>query len=620
MLARDSRIQAWNNNNGSRRFTNQNSSTIVPRIIRDAGDDHDDGYEARESGCQVAGQGVQRVPRDIVEKLESLVETEAKGIACTKLFVKYRELHGELDPMNHGFGSFVELLSTLPHLFKLNYVEDYNQVFVYPLKVDNKPVVVDKPMIDAHKDHDEQDLTASVEDDENEDQQQVSITAARSPGKIYIQTKESEVQLCKIREALESAMQDEEEWRLQTSDIKVHSRYVLKKGGDWFRVKILTLSNLESCYILLYDYGIIETCEIKYLKKLPETFKLIPSLAVCVSLSGVEDCLCKDDIRKFQKFMLTIIRDNPVVLCDLAEEDVMTGEDERPAAAVLRTLDGVSINEEVMLNFDQSGPTISSQIVSTAESIDMERLTSDDVKSLNILLQDLQSIQKRSVKRSSRTNETLRPNFSLRAVQDSKKNEVETASDSDESSSDREDTLKIRSTKGSINVGQSILGLQRRNRSARELPPFTTKSRHDDPDTSITKNEEDVVNDGSTDIENVDEGPSQDHEVNTKDALPDAGPRDKKSTSRDLRFRVSFYKGSIWCYYEDVDELVKIKDNSFDSLGDIVEIIKCEEESDFSEKDMFSIDDLSKILEEIAEPEQADKLISQVCKLLRYDL
>ena len=83
-----------------------------------------------------------------------MVETEAKGIACNKLFMKYRKLHGELDPMNQGFGSFLELLSTLPHLFKLNFVEDYNQVFVYPLKVVNKPVVVDKPMTDAHKDHD----------------------------------------------------------------------------------------------------------------------------------------------------------------------------------------------------------------------------------------------------------------------------------------------------------------------------------------------------------------------------------------------------------------------------------------------------------------------------------
>ena len=303
-----------------------------------------------------------KIPKYLKENVKELLDSLPKdsNVTTDELYRRYNVKFGVmLNVSDFNCSSFVEMLSLVPELVQLTPDKVSRTVAVLPVRKDEEKSKEESignegffetkfqiPSSDSSivKGEDEEDGHLAQES------LKVYITAIRNPSKIYVQFIDSLAELEEHNNILDSLMNEEDKWGIKVEDLEVNKMYSLKYEGRWFRIKLIAIKNdkISTGSVFFLDYGWIRDCNMRYLKKLPQTMEG-ESFSIPIRLSGIhnfEDKWSKDSIRKLRQILRAATNDLKSSLNIKVDEENCADQD-ITVPVWLTTPGGRDLNDEV---------------------------------------------------------------------------------------------------------------------------------------------------------------------------------------------------------------------------------------------------------------------------------
>ena len=340
--------------------------------------------------CQVQPKIPEYLRKNLKDFLDNCNFPSDSDVTTDELYRRYTAMFGgKLNVTEFNCRSFTELLSLMPELIELKHDKASRKVIVLPVRKEAKIDLLSQMLPSSDSSSEKSNLlshtppssdssseksnplsqmppscdssseksnllsqmlpsfVSSGEEDGSVDKGlEVYITNIRNPNKIYVQFKKSLADLEAFNSMLKSRMNEE---NFGVEDLKVNKRYALKSEGKWLRVKLIDVKKDEKrCSVFCLDYGLIRECDMKDLRKLPQTMKG-ESFAIPIRLAGLhstENKWSKDSVKILKQTLMGATDDLKSSLNCKVDEDERANEG-IPIPVWLSTPGGRDLNDEV---------------------------------------------------------------------------------------------------------------------------------------------------------------------------------------------------------------------------------------------------------------------------------
>jgi len=299
------------------------------------------------------------IPEYLKKNLKVLLDSlSSQNVSTEELYDKYKVQFGEtINVSNFNCSSFIEVLSLLPDLVKLEADKVTRTVLVIPTKgnvTDSEKQMADGDPRDGQclknllpASDDSSDSKEGSNGDDSDETLEVYITEVKNPDMIFVQNRADDFE--EYVSILESLMSAENKWDINPEELQIDKKYALKMDGSWYRTKLLSVSDSkEVCSVFFLDYGFRRDCNKKDLKKLPKTMNGEP-YAIPVRLTGVQNNgkkWSKDTTSLLKKILTSATNGSKdSLICKVDDANIAKGDTSLPVW--LLTPGGRDINQEL---------------------------------------------------------------------------------------------------------------------------------------------------------------------------------------------------------------------------------------------------------------------------------